>query len=430
MSSVPHEVFELFHKYGKMMAAQNYPLGEEARMLLDRWDGVYGTKKGVDFANLKWKDVVKQSDQHFATNRSGMHARVITQTPYCQQCLQEGVKFRAALDDMAQIVGPEATIANMTQPNKKKGAREMAVAAGNAAGFFVQDRIKDGLPAGYTLTMGRNLYEAVVAMTVLEKAAEIQIKSRVLGGTQPIPKWTSKKMRKNYKENYSAAEAAEKENEMNNGIAEEAADEQQEVIQQEAVQQEANWSAEEQILRQKLVDYGNKLVETGLVQGTWGNLSIRMNDKYMLVTPSGRDYSSLTAADMVKVNLQTMQHEGDLKPTSEKGLHAEIYKERPAVQAIVHTHSKFCSVFAACHTELPIEDEELQAVFGKSIGLAKYAKAGSDKLAKNVASALGRNFGCLMSNHGMVVCGASMEDAFENAQKMEHAAETYIESRM
>ena len=83
MNSVPHEVFELFHKYGKMMASQGYPLGEEARMLLDRYDGVYGTKKGADFSNLKWKDVVKQSDQHFATHKSGMHARVVSQTPYC-----------------------------------------------------------------------------------------------------------------------------------------------------------------------------------------------------------------------------------------------------------------------------------------------------------------------------------------------------------
>ncbi len=403
------------------MAAQGYPLGEEARMLLDRWDGVYGTKKGADFSNLKWKDVVKQSDQHFATNKTGMHARIVTQTPYCQQCLQEGVEFRAALDDMAQIIGPEAVIANMTQANKKKGAREMAVAASNAAGFFVQDRVKDGLPAGYTLTVGRNLYEAVAAMTVLEKAAETHLKSRVLGGTKPLPKFTAKQMRKNYKENYSAAEAAEKESEMREGVA--AEDTTAEIW-------DGRWDAREAELRQKLVDYGNKLVETGLVQGTWGNLSIRLNDKFMLVTPSGLDYSRLTAADMVKVNLQSMAYEGDLKPTSEKGLHAAIYRERPAVNAIVHTHSRYCSMFAAAQTELPVEDAEAQKVFGNSVGLAKYAKAGSDKLAKNTAAALGRNFGVLMSNHGMVTCGADMEAAFENCQLMEKTAESYIESRL
>ena len=421
MNSVPHEVFELFHKYGKMMASQGYPLGEEARMLLDRYDGVYGTKKGADFSNLKWKDVVKQSDQHFATHKSGMHARVVSQTPYCQQCLQEGVTFQAALDDMAQIIGPKAVIANMTQANKKKGAKEMAVAASNAAGFFVQDRVKDGLPAGYTLTVGRNLYEAVAAMTVLEKAAETHLKSRVLGGTKPLSGFTAKQMRKNYKENYSAAEAAEKETEMSEGIAAEDA---------AAEIWDGRWDARETELRQKLVDYGNKLVETGLVQGTWGNLSIRLNDKYMLVTPSGLDYARLTPADMVKVDLQTMKHEGGLKPTSEKGLHAAIYRERPAVNAIVHTHSRYCSMFAAAQAELPVEDAEAQKVFGTSIGLAKYAKAGSDKLAKYTAAALGRNFGALMSNHGMVTCGADMESAFANCQLREKTAEVYIESRL
>ena len=178
------------------------------------------------------------------------------------------------------------------------------------------------------------------------------------------------------------------------------------------------------------MDYGNKLVETGLVQGTWGNLSIRLNDKYMLVTPSGLDYARLTPADMVKVDLQTMKHEGGLKPTSEKGLHAAIYRERPAVNAIVHTHSRYCSMFAAAHAELPVEDAEAQKVFGTSIGLAKYAKAGSDKLAKYTAAALGRNFGALMSNHGMVTCGADMESAFANCQLMEKTAEVYIESRL
>ena len=403
------------------MASQGYPLGEEARMLLDRYDGVYGTKKGADFSNLKWKDVVKQSDQHFATHKSGMHARVVSQTPYCQQCLQEGVMFQAALDDMAQIIGPKAVIANMTQANKKKGAKEMAVAASNAAGFFVQDRMKDGLPAGYTLTVGRNLYEAVAAMTVLEKAAETHLKSRVLGGTKPLSGFTAKQMRKNYKENYSAAEAAEKETEMSEGIAAEDA---------AAEIWDGRWDARETELRQKLVDYGNKLVETGLVQGTWGNLSIRLNDKYMLVTPSGLDYTRLTPADMVKVDLSTLKHEGGLKPTSEKGLHAAIYRERPAVNAIVHTHSRYCSMFAAAHAELPVEDAEAQKVFGTSIGLAKYAKAGSDKLAKYTAAALGRNFGALMSNHGMVTCGADMESAFANCQLMEKTAEVYIESRL
>ena len=87
-------------------------------------------------------------------------------------------------------------------------------------------------------------------------------------------------------------------------------------------------------LREKLCEYGKKLVKTGLVQGTWGNLSIKLDDTYMLVTPSGLDYTRLTPADMVKVNISTLEYEGSLKPTSEKGLHAEVYKQRPDAREI------------------------------------------------------------------------------------------------
>ena len=65
----------------------------------------------------------------------------------------------------------------------------------------------------------------------------------------------------------------------------------------------------EQTLREQLVEYGIKLVESGLVQGTWGNISVRLDDKYMLTTPSGLDYTRLTAEDMVKVDIQTLKHQ-------------------------------------------------------------------------------------------------------------------------
>lgn len=182
-------------------------------------------------------------------------------------------------------------------------------------------------------------------------------------------------------------------------------------------------------LREKLVAYGNKLVETGLVQGTWGNLSIRLDDQYMLVTPSGLDYSRLTPADMVKVNLQTLKHEGSLKPTSEKSLHAEIYLRRPDINGVIHTHSTYCSVFAAAHKPLPVEDPEMQDLFGNEIPLAKYGSPGSKKLMQNTVDAFGGGFGCIMTAHGMICGGETIEKAFDYCCKMERCAESYIEKR-
>ena len=126
-----------------------------------------------------------------------------------------------------------------------------------------------------------------------------------------------------------------------------------------------------------------------------------------------------------------MTHEG-LKPTSEKGLHAEIYKRRPDIGAVVHTHSNYCSMFAAAHADLNLSgaSEAARQVFGESVRVAKYAKAGTDKLAKFTADALGSGMAAFMANHGMTACGSDMETAFANAQLLEKTAEEYIESRL
>ena len=468
MSSVPREIYELFDKYGKLLASQPYAAGPEARLILDTEQGVFGTKKNVKFDRLKWSDIVKMADGHMSTYKTGMVARVVSQTPYCQQCLREGVAFRAMLDDMAQIVGVEAAIVDAANPNKKKVARDMAKAASNSAGFFVKDRIVDGQPGGYTLTVGRSLYEAVNAVLVMEKAAEIALKTRVIGGTKPLSKLAAKGKRSDYLTGYSAAEAQARELEMQKapeaeeeieieelkdyelefyGLEAEAAEETAEETAVTAAPEAENessadeepaeataeaapsWDEKEGQIRQALVDYGLKLQATGLVQGTWGNLSIRLDEQYMLVTPSGMDYSRLTAADMVKVDLKTMTYDGPLKPTSEKDLHAAIYRQRGDVGAVVHTHSRYCSMFAAANRDLTIETAEGQQVFGKSVTCAKYGNAGSMKLAKNAAAALGANKGAIMANHGMLTCGEDMEAAFKNCQLLESCAEAYIESR-
>lgn len=181
----------------------------------------------------------------------------------------------------------------------------------------------------------------------------------------------------------------------------------------------------EEKLREDLVRYGKMLVDSGLVQGTWGNISVRLDEKYMLVTPSGLDYMRLTASDMVKVEIETLSWEGEKKPTSEKGLHAAIYKNRPDIGAIIHTHSKYCSVFAAANKDMPVL-WEYRDVFGDMVRLSEYALAGTDDLMNNTAAALGEGKGAIMANHGMVACGAGLEDAFENCTKLEENGRKYL----
>ena len=183
----------------------------------------------------------------------------------------------------------------------------------------------------------------------------------------------------------------------------------------------------EREMREKLVDYGKRLVAAGLVQGTWGNLSMRLDEGHMLATPSGLDYNRLEPSDMVKVDIRTMEHEGDQKPTSEKGLHGGIYEKRPEIGAVIHTHSKYCSIFAAAGRSVPVVKPELKEVFGSRVPIAQYALPGTKALKKNTLQAIGNNYGCIMTAHGMICCGRTMEEAFDHCLKLEECCRLYIE---
>lgn len=190
---------------------------------------------------------------------------------------------------------------------------------------------------------------------------------------------------------------------------------------------------EEQKARELLVEYGNKLLTSGLVQGTWGNLSIRIDSDYMVCTPSGLDYSRLGPEDMVKVNLYTLEYDAEKehKPTSEKGFHSQIYLTQPNAGAVVHAHSLYSCIYAACSKDMPVKNKLTATQIGKKITCAKYALSSTDKLTKNVVEALNKSGskGCFMDHHGMVCFGKDMENAFKNALTIEETAKKNIESK-
>ena len=189
------------------------------------------------------------------------------------------------------------------------------------------------------------------------------------------------------------------------------------------------YSEREQRLREELVEYGNRLVKTGLVQGTWGNISVMLDRETMLCTPSGLDYDRLRPEDMVRVNIKSLKADGLHKPTSEKGMHAGIYRKYPNAKAVIHTHSKYCSIFAACEMPLQIESKEKMEALGEIIGVSKYALAGTGFITRNAIKAIKDTPGCILAHHGMIAKGESLEDAFENVKLIEEAAREYINSR-
>ncbi len=425
-----NSIYAYIKKYAAMLAAQEYSIGPAARLIVETDEGVFGTVKGADLANLSETEIEKLPLEALPKGKQQIRAIVISQTPACQEWLQRGEALFPSLDDMAQIIGTRAAVIDARKGFQKAVPQLTRVMRNNAGCFMVIGRAPNGAYLGYTLTVGRTPYEAIVAMTVLEKSAEVALLAEKIGRPQHIAPWECKLMRTIYMKKYSKSEAKAK--------ADEAAAAEAQTIETQTVKTEpaetqidaaasaaADAQDREAALRAQLVDYGKQLVACGLVQGTWGNLSVRLDDTYMLATPSGLDYTRLTPADMVKVNIRTLEYEGSLKPTSEKGLHAAIYQNRPDIGGIIHTHSEYCSVYAAARCDLPIPAAS-QSPFRDPVKLAGYALPGTKSLMKNTAAAVGDNYGAIMSNHGMIVCGQDLTAAFQNAKQLEAIAETSL----
>ena len=457
-----NSIYAYIKKYAAMLAAQPYPLGLAARLIVETDEGVFGTVKGADLADLSETEVEKLPLSVLPKGRQGIRSIVISQTPACQEWLRRGQALFPALDDMAQVIGTRAAVIDARGGLRKAVPQLVRIMRANAGCFVVIGHAADGSCLGYTLTVGRTPYEAIVAMTVLEKSAEVALLAEKIGSPQPVSAWECRRMRSIYLKKYSKSEASARAAEAAALAAHEdaavaktvtgagaadgntdlgtanAADE----IASAANTATASGSASaaditastiqessptrEETLRAQLVDYGKQLVASGLVQGTWGNLSARLDDTYMLVTPSGLDYARLTPADMVKVNMRTLEYESGLKPTSEKSLHAAIYQNRPDIGGIIHTHSKYCCVYAAARRDLQIPADR-QTAFQSPIKLAPYAPPGSKALTKNTAAAVGDNYGAIMAGHGMIACGRDLTAAFQNCKQLEAIAEASLQ---
>lgn len=174
---------------------------------------------------------------------------------------------------------------------------------------------------------------------------------------------------------------------------------------------------------------GRHLLKNGLVARTWGNVSIKVSDTQMVITPSGRKYEELTPEEMVLVDFYTLKYEGRLKPSSELKLHCEVYKTRKHINAVIHTHQMYASIVAAAQKDVVVLDKKHQKILGgKIIKAAPYALPNTKKITIETAKAIENSNAALMSNHGVVCIGTNIENVFEVCQTLELACQNYVES--
>ena len=177
--------------------------------------------------------------------------------------------------------------------------------------------------------------------------------------------------------------------------------------------------------KQKVVFAGKRLVESGLIARTWGNVSCRISDSHFVITPSGRDYLTLTPEEIVTVSISDLSYVGSIKPSSEKGIHAEIYKQKPNINFVIHTHQENASILSAMGLDSISTDS---AILGNEIICASYALPGTKKLRRNVSEALSRSKGnaLIMKNHGAICFGKDDEQTFQVASSLEDACKNFI----
>lgn len=179
--------------------------------------------------------------------------------------------------------------------------------------------------------------------------------------------------------------------------------------------------------REQVARAGVRMARAGLVLGTWGNVSCRVSrEDLVVITPSGMPYDALQPRDIVVVDLNGTVVEGERRPSTELELHLAIYRARPDVKAIMHTHSVFASAMAVARQPVPPVVEDVAQVVGGPVPVAEYAPAGSRELAEEVVRALGRGNAVLLANHGLVGVGENLDEAFNVCQIVEKAAQIYI----
>ena len=181
--------------------------------------------------------------------------------------------------------------------------------------------------------------------------------------------------------------------------------------------------------RRKVVDYAQKMLSTGLVKGTGGNISLTNEDKSLVaITPSGVAYETMRPEDVVVLDLDGNHVDGDLLPSSELVFHLALLRQRMEIKAVVHTHSDYSTALACLRWELPAVHYLIGSA-GFKVPLAPYATFGTPELAEGICETIGDGNAVLLANHGLVAVGVSLSKAFSTAEMVEYVAKLCLITR-
>jgi L-fuculose-phosphate aldolase len=179
-------------------------------------------------------------------------------------------------------------------------------------------------------------------------------------------------------------------------------------------------------IREELVMICKMLYDRNLVSATDGNVSIRIDNDKMLVTPSGVNKRLLSEEMILLVDFEGNVLQGTLRSSKEIGLHIKIYRDRPDVNAVIHTHPPYSTAFAVAHE--PIKSNYLieTLVLLGEIALAPYGTPGTEEVPNSIDGLTLDYDAILLKNHGVVTYGKNIIDTFNKMEALENVAKTIL----
>jgi L-fuculose-phosphate aldolase len=181
--------------------------------------------------------------------------------------------------------------------------------------------------------------------------------------------------------------------------------------------------------RQDVWKHARAMWEHGLVAASAGNVSRRVDEALIAITPSSVAYDVMSLDDVVVVEWSSGRVvEGQRAPSYELPMHLGVYRARPDIAAIVHTHSPFVTALSILRRPLPPVIDEMVVYFGGTVEVAEYAFTGTEALGEHVVRALGDRSAAILSNHGNLCVGRSLQKALHVAITMEWCARSYVQA--
>ena len=187
----------------------------------------------------------------------------------------------------------------------------------------------------------------------------------------------------------------------------------------------------ELLLRNELIRVNRILAERGLIRSSDGNISVRLNRNFLLITPSGVYKSALSPEDLIIIDMKgnVDAAKAGLHPTSETLMHLEAYRQRPDINAVIHAHPPFSTALTIAGEPFPVEFIPEVLIALGDVPTAAYATPGTQALADSVHDLILSHDCILLSHHGSLTVGRSLEEALVAIERMEHAAYTLWISR-